>query len=111
MRMDTQHRQDSKKATECYGGSYLSIHPSLKRNEFLAAVTLETFQRYLIAVNTWSKGRLIYSTRDGYLGRVPVGAAVGDNICLFKGANVLYVPRLMGEEFALIGEAYIHGLM
>jgi hypothetical protein len=31
--------------------------------------------------------------------------------CLFKGANVPYVLRLMGEEFALIGEAYLHGLM
>jgi hypothetical protein len=52
-----------------------------------------------------------FTVLEGYLGWAPVGAAVGDNICLFKGANVPYVLRLMGEEFALIGEAYLHGLI
>jgi len=49
---------------------------------------------------------------NGHLGWVPLGTEVGDQICVLYGGEVLYVLRPeANEQYRLIGEAFIHGLM
>ncbi|RSL66231.1 hypothetical protein CEP51_012856 [Fusarium floridanum] len=51
-------------------------------------------------------------TEKGYAGLVPGGSQKGDEICIFGGGKTPFVLRKrIGEEYTLVGECYIHGLM
>ena len=47
------------------------------------------------------------------MGLVPRTAQVGDEICVFLGGYVSFVVRRIHgkEEFELVGECYVHGIM
>jgi hypothetical protein len=53
-----------------------------------------------------------FISEKGYVGLAPEDSKPGDVICVIIGAIVPYVLRkLPEEEFQLIGEAYVHGIM
>ena len=54
--------------------------------------------------------RLAYST-NGYMALVSHQAMEGDIIYALFGGSVLYVLRPKGDQFILVGECYVHGLM
>jgi hypothetical protein len=56
-------------------------------------------------------GRRMFTTPDEYIGLGPKGMISGDLIALFEGGKVPYVIRAEGEEYKLIGECYVHGMM
>jgi hypothetical protein len=88
---------------------------------------------YVGRVNIICANRKIFGTRRGRVGLGPAALEAGDKICVFSGADVLYVLRSTGDEnskhgkklqnvqgkqpsstqetFSLIGQAYIRGLM
>lgn len=48
----------------------------------------------------------------GRMGMVPTGSKVGDDVVLISGTAVPFVVRrLESEEFMLVGECYVHGIM
>ncbi|RSM10747.1 hypothetical protein CEP52_003424 [Fusarium oligoseptatum] len=47
----------------------------------------------------------------GYVGLGPDAMDSGDVIAIFHGAHVPFVLRPKGQEFQLLGEAYVHGIM
>ncbi|KAJ9131012.1 Heterokaryon incompatibility protein [Pleurostoma richardsiae] len=55
--------------------------------------------------------RRLARTARGFVGIVPAEVDVGDEIWLLRGGNMLYVLRTRGSDHALVGEAYLHGLM
>ncbi|KAI0911694.1 heterokaryon incompatibility protein-domain-containing protein [Ustulina deusta] len=76
----------------------------------------EWFDSTLVAVGTSKSWYCI--TRRGYIGRSPVSARVGDNVCLLFGGKVPMLLRKQegSEHFRLAGEIsdnrlYIHGIM
>ncbi|KAN0113300.1 HET domain containing protein [Hyaloscypha variabilis] len=57
-------------------------------------------------------GRRPFRTKYGYVGLGPAGMTEEDIVCIFYGAQVPYVLRPDGNnQFQLVGEAYIHGIM
>ncbi|MCJ1245757.1 hypothetical protein MMC30_002961 [Trapelia coarctata] len=46
-----------------------------------------------------------------YIGLCPCGTAVGDPICIIFGSEVPLVLRPKGDEYLLVGGAYVHGIM
>ena len=54
--------------------------------------------------------RLAYSM-NGYVALVCHQAKEGDLLYALFGGSVLYVLRPMGDQFILVGECYVHGLM
>jgi hypothetical protein len=54
--------------------------------------------------------RLSYSEK-GYMALVSHQAQIGDLIFILCGGSMLYVLRPKGDNFILIGECYVHGLM
>jgi hypothetical protein len=59
-------------------------------------------------------GRKLFITKGGHLGLGPVSMAVGDDVCIVKGAKVPFVLGSHQEgpdTYELRGEAYVHGLM
>ena len=57
-------------------------------------------------------GRRFCSTKNGYLGMIPVMARKGDLVCLFIGALTPFVIRPKTDGiYQLIGECYIHSMM
>ncbi|KAH6853216.1 heterokaryon incompatibility protein-domain-containing protein [Chaetomium sp. MPI-CAGE-AT-0009] len=58
-------------------------------------------------------GRRPFITTGGWIGFGPPGMEVGDVVVVFAGADVPFIIRPVGEgdEFVLVGEAYVHGLM
>ncbi|KAF3039089.1 hypothetical protein E8E11_007387 [Didymella keratinophila] len=56
-------------------------------------------------------GRRLVQTKKGYLGLAPMGAEVGDSILLAEGARTPLITREKGEEWMMVGPAYVHGIM
>ncbi|KAH8669109.1 heterokaryon incompatibility protein-domain-containing protein [Xylariales sp. PMI_506] len=56
--------------------------------------------------------RQLISTRNGYIGLGPLTADLGDSVFLLRGANVPFVLRKVNkDEYRLIGQCYLHGVM
>ena len=66
------------------------------------------FQAALIVV---ASNRRFFSTIGGYMGLGPSRMRPGDTICVFLGGAVPWVIRQDGEDYVLVGECYVHGLM
>lgn len=55
--------------------------------------------------------RRLIRTKGGYLGLVPKTAEIGDVIAICQGGRVPLTLRPHGENFQLVGDAYVHGMM
>lgn len=66
-----------------------------------------TFQQ----VHVLSAQRQLFVTKDGYIGTAPMGAQKGDRICVLLGCNVPVIIRSKGDNFLIIGDTYIYGMM
>jgi hypothetical protein len=68
-------------------------------------------QAYLIAMG-YLHNRKPFISSGGYVGLVPAHSRPGDIVCIIFGAIVPFVLRDVGkEEYQLIGEAYVFGIM
>ncbi|KAL1646498.1 hypothetical protein SLS61_007860 [Didymella pomorum] len=56
-------------------------------------------------------GRRLVRTERGYLGLAPIDAEVGDSVVLAEGARTPLITREKGDEWILIGPAYVHRIM
>ncbi|KAL3246833.1 hypothetical protein ABHI18_012605, partial [Aspergillus niger] len=54
---------------------------------------------------------VVCQTARGYLGLVPAGAKAGDSLALISGGKVPFCLRHEQEDYQVVGEAYIHGVM
>jgi hypothetical protein len=55
--------------------------------------------------------RTFFITQDGYMGIGPRWARAGDSVALISGLKTPFIVRESGEQFNLIGPAYIEGVM
>ncbi|KAK5658327.1 hypothetical protein OQA88_2303 [Cercophora sp. LCS_1] len=56
--------------------------------------------------------RRIFRTVENYLGNGPLSAQAGDQIWIIPGAAAPMILRPVGgDEFTLVGQAYVHGVM
>jgi hypothetical protein len=57
------------------------------------------------------QNRRFMKTRNGYIGLAPQCAQVGDSIGLFTGGRFPLVIRPSSNDWELVGDSYIHGIM
>ena len=50
-------------------------------------------------------------TSQDYIGLAPEATRKGDSIVLLKGGRLPFVVRKEGENWAVLGSCYIHGIM
>ena len=51
-------------------------------------------------------------TSKGYMGLFPQTTHIGDEICVISGGHIPFVVcRQSGDDFQLVGECYVHGIM
>jgi len=55
--------------------------------------------------------RRFLCTKDRRIGLAPITACEGDLVCLVLGGEVPFVLRRSDDEYELVGECYVHGLM
>ena len=55
--------------------------------------------------------KTLFTTASGHLGIGTRLMEVGDKICVLFGGEVLFILRPAGENYKLVGECYVHGLM
>jgi hypothetical protein len=92
-------------------GTYNFDHEVYKSPEFLKNNLVHN-SVFMNAVQKFTIGRNMCVTAGGFLGRVPMGSAIGDKICILFGGCVPFVLRDSdGGYFKFIGECYIHGIM
>lgn len=58
-----------------------------------------------------SNYRRMVRTKEGYIALVPRETRKGDWIAICKGGNLPLVVRRDGEQWMLLGETYVHGVM
>ena len=68
------------------------------------AIYLSNLKRYL---EGWSFVR----TQKGYYGVIPRSAKVGDHVCAILGCRSLMLLRPKGNDYQVVGECYVQGLM
>ena len=89
--------------------SYLApnfvIHPP--RNEELMGLKMQESRRFLDMFRTFSQGRRFGMATKGAVGWVPVAAQEADEIVLIQGTQRPLVLRPVGEDFTLVGTAYL----
>lgn len=67
--------------------------------------------QFMVDCNRVCANRRFFATKEGYFGLGPAGTRVDDVCCVLPGAKVPFVLRSDGDEYKLIGECYVHGLM
>ncbi|KAH7354691.1 heterokaryon incompatibility protein-domain-containing protein [Rhexocercosporidium sp. MPI-PUGE-AT-0058] len=55
--------------------------------------------------------RVLFFTDKGYMGLGPYTTNIGDKVCLLKGAQFPVILRGEKDDWALVGESYVHGIM
>ncbi|KAK5715378.1 hypothetical protein LTR15_010021 [Elasticomyces elasticus] len=55
--------------------------------------------------------RRLFHTASGRHGLGPQAMRLGDIVAVLRGGRTLFVLRPLGEEFQLVGEAYVNGMM
>ncbi|KAK4635343.1 hypothetical protein CLAFUW4_02323 [Fulvia fulva] len=50
-------------------------------------------------------------TSKGYYCLAPSGAREGDLVALLEGGDVPFIIREYGEQWLIVGECYVHGIM
>ena len=56
-------------------------------------------------------GRSFFTTSCGHIGLGPAAIKVGDHISVLAGSQVPFMLRSSGDQFKVVGEAYVHGIM
>jgi hypothetical protein len=58
------------------------------------------------------QGRRPFMSSSGYVGLGPAGMLAGDLIVVLFGSHTPFILRsLEGNQYLLVGEAYVHGIM
>jgi hypothetical protein len=58
-----------------------------------------------------NSGHVMIYTSQGYMGLAPEATKEGDSIALLKGGRLPFVLGKEGENWAVLGSCYIHGIM
>ena len=72
---------------------------------------LDQAWRYESAVQEVQKGRRICVTKGGYMGVTTHDAEKGDLLVIFQGFTMPFVLRRKDDDFLIVGDCYIHGIM
>jgi hypothetical protein len=83
----------------------------LTLGETSTAEQRERATKFCDRARRWARYYRLCTTQKGYFGAVPDESQVGDWICMFQGAKLLFVVRPIENEFRYIGHAYVDGLM
>ncbi|KAK0609423.1 heterokaryon incompatibility protein-domain-containing protein [Immersiella caudata] len=68
--------------------------------------------RFMSRMLEVKRGHRTFRTPNHYLGMGPVSSQVGDEVWILKGARTPFILRRKGpDQYQLIGEAYVHGIM
>jgi len=59
----------------------------------------------------WSDKRKLYLTSKGYVGLGPSVLQKNDAVVVLFGCLVPFILRQQGDEYRLVGETYVHGIM
>lgn len=76
-----------------------------------AARLLDEAWPYECALQDVHKGRRICVTKGRYMGITTYDTEKGDLLVMFEGFAMPFVLRSKGDDFIIIGDCYIHGIM
>ena len=90
--------------------------PTFKRKLTLANLKVrqpsKVYRLMQIAFKNAIECRKFGVTSNGYMGLFPQTTRVGDQICVISGGYIPFVVRRQSEnDFQLVGECYVHGIM
>jgi hypothetical protein len=64
-----------------------------------------------VAVQESHKGRRFCITANGYMCTAPYNSERGDVVVIFEGFRMPFVLRKSGNDWKLVGDCYVHGIM
>jgi hypothetical protein len=80
------------------------------QDKFLEQIQIE--QRDFDASHKkWAVERQFCLTEKGMMGLLPFAAKVGDSVGVFAGCRIPYILRASEDEYKIVGDAYLHGMM
>lgn len=82
--------------------------PYAARDVLVAADVSFAFEQ---SIQIMQSGRRLITTTNGYIGLAPSGVKRGDRVCVFLGCRTPLVLHPVNDQFRVIGDAYLHGMM
>ena len=89
----------------------MSVLSNLVEPDSAAARLLDEAWPYECALQDVHKGRKICVTKGRYMGVTTYDTEKGDLLVMFEGFAMPFVLRPKGDNFVIIGDCYIHGVM
>lgn len=96
-------------------------HPNPKRRLTLDKLKFrrpkKTYRQMQLAFSAAVTARRFATTTKGYMGLVPRGGMLGDEVCVILGAHVPFLVRRVPHDeagtdrYQLLGECYLQGIM
>ena len=68
-------------------------------------------EAFTVLCGDGNSGHVMIYTSQGYMGLAPEATRKGDSIILLKGGKLPFVAKKEGENWAVLGSCYIHGIM
>lgn len=78
---------------------------------FLSMMQTIDISEYLHVMHVAALMKVFMLSSQGYIGLVPLHTKPGDVICILLGGQAPFILRPQGDEWQLIGAAYVHGMM
>ena len=91
--------------------AFMGVWVRCKGGEALADAEGEGGMGWVEAAATMCQGRCLFTTASGHVGLGPGEMGMGDVVCVFGGAVMPVVLRRRGEEFGVVGDCYLDGVM
>ncbi|KAG8530270.1 uncharacterized protein KY384_004771 [Bacidia gigantensis] len=86
------------------------IAPELHRMAEMAR-SVHMDEQWSRSANGASKNRVFAKTQKGFYVLGPKVAEPGDIVCVLFGGKLPFCLRPLGDQYLLVGECYVHGLM
>jgi hypothetical protein len=89
----------------------MQLLPLLCAAEGVDPIDQSLIEQVMIIMYIVGTGRRLIITRNGYLGLGPAYTRSGDITAILPGCSVPMILRRSGDEFTVVGDSYVHGIM
>ena len=98
-------------AAECRAKLASQCHPELLHDDNSLTYFSNSAWDFANTMNVHSRNRRFFVTKKGYMGTAFPKTEVGDKVCILYGGTLPFVLRPAGDEWTLVGTAYVRDVM
>ncbi|KAH8746879.1 heterokaryon incompatibility protein-domain-containing protein [Hyaloscypha finlandica] len=92
----------------CYDGPLPMLHEDIRE---VTSYSGTKYTQFVEVARIVCGRRTLFLTSHGHIGLGPETMSKGDVVCVLGGATMIHILRKTGDDFVLVGDCFIDGLM